>query len=666
MGYAVERPILLTRHFLFFLILLCALAGDHAFGEEPSWDLDPLIITASRSRARLEDIPASVRVFDREQLGRVRSDNLEDALSREAAGMDQDSRSGTQTRFRQLSLRGMGDQTRTLVTLDGVPIHDPRGGWVNWDQVIPASLGRVEIIRGAVSSLYGSGALAGVVNFIPRHPVKSSETDAAAGYGELGASNAEIYQGFSGSRAVFSLSGRIYRTDGYIAEKYPASFNVERQRDLHAIFPFIALRLGDSSRLRLGGVYARDRWVRGRPHFHYDNRDSVAWAVWEKDLNGAHLRLHTDFTYLYWIRYSDKNPFNYQNLIENNYNTGVGGSAQAILPTDSTGKWTVGAEARQWGMRSSARFFTPRTHRLLGQQLLGGAFFQNELDFSDRRLLLTLGGRVDGYHNFDGSELDTNPVVDTKHPERSGAVFSPRVGARWRLGRDSALRASIGRGIQIPKVGQLYHQVPLPTGTVVGNPNLTPETAWSYEAGADQAWGATSVKTTLYYIYGTNFIAQRTVIPGVKREYSNIGTVEAHGAELELAAKLSERWRPMLAYTYNRSRIVSDNNPANIGHDLGTSPRNKVALGMDFDNPKLALVGARANYKDNRWADIENTVHAQAYWTVDLGVSRRFGPLEVRFDVENIFNRKYDVSDSAQPTLASPGRLISGALRVRL
>lgn len=649
---------------LHFLLLAWLPFGAAYASETTNWSLDPLIITASRSLSRAEDMPAFVRVIDRSALHRMGFSSLEDALAREAAGLDLDSRSASQTRFRQLSMRGLGDQTRTLVTLDGVPIHDPRAGWVNWDLVAPAGLDRVEIIHGAVSSLYGSGAIGGVINLVPRMPSKPIESQLSATYGELGTQTLDFYQGAAGRRAVFSLAGRIHHTDGYIAEKRPASYNVKRQRDLYTIFPVAKIKLTDASRLTLGGAYARDRWVRGRQFFKYDNRDAVAYAVYERELDRGHLRLQTDLTYLYWIRYSDKAPFTFQNLIEDNYNTGAGGAAAWVYPTDSLGKWTIGSELRYWGMRSSARFFTPQTHRLLGEQLLSAAYLQNEIEMFDRRLLVALGGRVDQYRNYGGSELDTG--IDIKHPEREGSVFSPRVGARWRLAPETALRASIGRGIQIPKVGQLYHQVPLPTGTVVGNPNLAPETAWSYEAGADHAWEGATVKTSLYFVRGTNFIAQRTVIPGVRREYSNVGTVEAQGAELELAARLGEHWRPLLAYTYNRSRIVADANPANVGHDLGTSPRNKFAFGMDFDAPELASVSARANYKDNRWADIENKVHAQAYWTADLGVARRFGPLEVRLDIENLFDRKYDVFDSAQPTLASPGRLISGTLRVDL
>ncbi len=71
-----------------------------------------------------------------------------------------------------ISLRGLGSTaaSRSLVVLDDVPLNDPYGGWIHWEELPELAIQSVEVVRGGASDLYGSSAIGGVISVIPVRP----------------------------------------------------------------------------------------------------------------------------------------------------------------------------------------------------------------------------------------------------------------------------------------------------------------------------------------------------------------------------------------------------------------------------------------------------------------------------------------------------------------
>jgi outer membrane receptor protein involved in Fe transport len=210
----------------------------------------------------------------------------------------------------------------------------------------------------------------------------------------------------------------------------------------------------------------------------------------------------------------------------------------------------------------------------------------------------------------------------------------------------------------------MYVSAIQPSGiSVLSNPSLKPETVWSAEAGAD--WTplpAVLAKATVFQNWSSNLIINKQVT-ATTQQRDNVDRVETHGTELELRWKAAKAWSTSLAYAYTHADIVYDSG-LNAGHDLPVTPRNKFAWGLDFDEPKLFAAGLRLRYKDLFYVDPENTVLVHPYWNLDAGISRKFGRLEARLDVENVIDTHYDVFDlAATAPLMSPGRVVSGSLR---
>ncbi|MCR4299452.1 MAG: TonB-dependent receptor [Gallionella sp.] len=184
---------------LILLALLCiygpVTAADIAESDEVV-ELGEVVVTATRTKASLSDVPAAVTVVNSKSIETKNASRLGDVLDQVpslylrggALGQSQGT-IGTSG----MSLRGI-DQTKTLILLDGQPIQDASSGKVNWRVPFVEDIARVEVVPGAFSSLYGSNAIGGVVNIITKQPDKREFTaKIKKGWSDASGEDASIY-----------------------------------------------------------------------------------------------------------------------------------------------------------------------------------------------------------------------------------------------------------------------------------------------------------------------------------------------------------------------------------------------------------------------------------------------------------------------------------------
>jgi len=184
---------------LILLALLCiyghVTAADIAESDEVV-ELGEVVVTATRMKASLSDVPAAVTVVNSKSIETKNASRLGDVLDQVpslylrggALGQSQGT-IGTSG----MSLRGI-DQTKTLILLDGQPIQDASSGKVNWRVPFVEDIARVEVVPGAFSSLYGSNAIGGVVNIITKQPDKREFTaKIKKGWSDASGEDASIY-----------------------------------------------------------------------------------------------------------------------------------------------------------------------------------------------------------------------------------------------------------------------------------------------------------------------------------------------------------------------------------------------------------------------------------------------------------------------------------------
>ncbi len=186
----------------------------------PALLTESVTVTATRTTTKLDETAASVRVLLPENLDATAALTLDDAL-KQVPGFQlfrrTSSRAANPT-TQGVSLRGVGASgaSRALVLDDGIPLNDPFGGWVYWGRVPRASVGRVEILRGGASDLYGSAALGGVVQILTKRIEEHSTLALEASYGSQRTLDASLFasarwKGVWGA----SLAAETFHTGGY-------------------------------------------------------------------------------------------------------------------------------------------------------------------------------------------------------------------------------------------------------------------------------------------------------------------------------------------------------------------------------------------------------------------------------------------------------------------
>jgi len=297
-------------------------------------------------------------------------------------------------------------------------------------------------------------------------------------------------------------------------------------------------------------------------------------------------------------------------------------------------------------------------------------FRRAELKLLEEKLVLTLGGRLDWYKNYNGSFYDTNPKplspLNLTYADREWNEFCPKFGLLYHWGKKTTLRTSVGKGFQAPSLPRLYTVMTRGIRTVKGNPELKSENLWSFEGGIDRKiTPGLLAKLTLYKSQGSDFVTTRTVAPNTL-QFDNISTVEISGVEAELKYEMTKEWSSLGGYSYNLSKIRKDKvNPLTDGNDLAFTPRNKLIFGINYDNPKLFTVISKLKYTGKMYSDLENTDLLNDHWTLDIGFSKMVSKIsELRLDCENLLDKHYDIPDISENLLA-PGRIITGSVNIK-
>jgi outer membrane receptor protein involved in Fe transport len=183
--------------------------------KEGSLLLSGIIVSATRTSVDASQVASTVNVLTPEQVRQNPSREAQDLL-REIPAVELPRTSSLVGGTAQIvSIRGV-DEGRTAVLFDGIPINDAWGEWIDWGRVPKATLDRVEVVEGGTSSLYGNGAMGGVISFFSRPlspgamnlQIDGGSRDARHGYAAVGV---PIMSGLSAN-----IMGIIRRRGGYV------------------------------------------------------------------------------------------------------------------------------------------------------------------------------------------------------------------------------------------------------------------------------------------------------------------------------------------------------------------------------------------------------------------------------------------------------------------
>ncbi len=180
-------------------------------------------VTVTAYRAPLSELesPVTTRLLSENALSTTAAVTLDGEL-RQLPGVELFRRSSSlvaNPSSQGISLRGLGSTSasRTLVTEDDVPLNDPFGGWIHWQEQPELAVHSIELVRGGASDLYGSSAIGGVVSLSPARPTAGMGEYRSSYGGEGTYDDSLLVQDKRGPWGVLAAGGAI-GTDGYIQE----------------------------------------------------------------------------------------------------------------------------------------------------------------------------------------------------------------------------------------------------------------------------------------------------------------------------------------------------------------------------------------------------------------------------------------------------------------
>jgi outer membrane receptor protein involved in Fe transport len=630
-----------------FLALCAALADDPQTSPPPA--SETIVVTATQTKTRLSDTPASVVVISREAMQTTAASTTDDAL-RQVPGFTLFRRSGSRSAnptSQGVSLRGVGASgaSRALVLDDGIPLNDPFGGWVYWGRVPRVAIDRIEVVRGGASDLYGSGAMGGVVQFIRR----SSNDDIAfeSSAGNEGTGTASVFAAMKRGEWNGSIDADFLTTSGYVLVQPSQRGMVDVEADARHTTIDGAIRYAGSF-LRLSH-YAESR-NNGTPLQINDTSIRQIAAGMDIPIDGGSLLLRgygsdQDYHQTFSAIAADRNTERLT-VDQRVPSSGRGGSLQ-WFSTIGSNVIVAGSDVRQVKGASDELQFaangrvTPSA--VSGRQRNAAAYVEDVATLS-QRVTLSAGIRFDSWRNFDAQRNGAQLA------DRSDEAWSPRVTLLVHACDLVTFTASAYRSFRAPTLNELYRNFRVGNVQTLANESLGAEHLSAFEVAVRGG----PIRLTMFSMSTDDTIANVTLssTPAlITRQRQNLGSSRSRGAELDAEQLLSSHWRLSVGYLFCDAVVTSGNL---AGKRLPQVPHNTATLQLAF-TPTRGSAGIQARWSSMQFDDDINQFPLRGYAVADLFASY---PIAPRFDatiaMENATNRRIEVSATPVLTLGTP------------
>lgn len=599
--------------------------------------LPGLVVTAGKRPESLENVAASVDVLSDTAIARRAVNTVDEAVNRVP---------GVQFINGQVNIRGssgfeQGLGARVLLLVDGVPMNEADRAGIDWDLVPVDDAERIEIVKGAGSSLYGSAALGGVVNIITRDIPEGIHGRVRFFGGGFANPPDSLwkFRNFTGMQGGGSLTGS-FGTDQVrgaltVGGRHSDGYRQQDASDYLQVAGRGEWLPDPVTHVRFTGTWATHQYqvplawcgpnqcanMRGLAYqpFLVDTADS-----------GNHTRSDHGYLTATVTRTPDENTTwmgraswlrthftDFQKAGDDFAVADRFGAEGRIVTTPSPDQTvTVGGELTDNQVTSD----------IFGNHSQEQFAAYGEAERVVGKIRLTAGVRAD-FLADDGAGLS--------------AVISPRVAAVL----PSTLgiwRASVGRGFRAASMGEKFVTTPVPPFEVVPNPSLHAETAWTGEIGNTAVitpWLSTN--TAIFYTRATDYISPELV--GDSIQFQNVQRARLAGVDVSLVASpFTPRLTTSVAYTYlDAWELATDSTP---GQPLAFRPRHLVTLSADYAVGP-ASVGADFRYS-SRFERVElyETDSRVAAKTLDLRAGWRFGQFDVRLLATNALNYIYTLA----------------------
>ncbi|HEY0701687.1 MAG TPA: TonB-dependent receptor [Candidatus Acidoferrales bacterium] len=649
-------------------------------------------VTANRAATLLADVPVSDVELTREDLQDTPALTLDDAL-RQVPGFSLYRRFSSRTAnptTQGISLRGLGanGSSRALVLQDGIPLNDPFGGWVFWDRVPSESVSSVEIAQEGASSLYGSDALGGVVQFISR-PADPGVISLETSYGNQNTPQLSLWAGGQKGQWVGTFAAEVFNTDGYILipENDRGPVDVRAGSRHGTVDAMIGRKFGKDSEIFARGWYLDETRGNGTPLQTNDTKlgqGALGTNLGLGSYGVLTLRFYADVQ-TYRQGFSSVTSVlatrdtETQTDLQTVPSQGVGGSA--VWSKQFGKRQTVVAgydQHEEIGASHDIQFTAgvPSANQSSGGRQRTVGFFGEDLIQLAPRWLLSLSARVDHWSNYDAATIRipfaTGVPSDTEFADRSQNAFSPRATLRHQINSNISWDASIYRAFRAPSLNELYRSFRQGNTLTNSNAFLTAEHLTGGDAGVsvNTLERHLEFRGTFFYNQIINPVANVTCTalatpvpdcPGpipntIVRIRQNLGRTSAPGFELGGTAHFTHDFELSIGYQFVDSKVSSfPASPALVGLWIAQVPHNALTFQARYSNPHVVTFSIDGRMIGKQFDDDLNSFPLGRFFVMDVIASRSIGHgVEFFGAAENLFNVKYAAAETPVPQLGLP------------
>jgi len=680
--------------------------------------LTAVVVSATRASTTLERVPLHATVVSRAEILKSPAQTI-DQLLRDIPGMNLPGAPyyTTDPTGQQTKMRGVTN-SKVLMLVDGIPVHDPFYSTTQWFKIPLSSIERVEVLRGGSSSLWGNLAVAGVVNIVTRKPIDET-AQADISYQSMNTTVASLSKNLAFANGIsMRLSGDALRTDGY--QTTPDAFlntvpgkTASSATNQNAQVSLYYTPAGSFTGFLRAGYHRSNEDVGGYQYganlqkgpdaaagftkFLGENAraDVRAWGQYVSfdKSNGAGCYLasatncNTTATNSPLVQYAnshDDNP--YRELGASGVLSSVGAvgplaSAQAGVDFRSVGGEDRATTYNRPTTSSVSSATINRANFGRGTQRFGGLFAQAKVSPVDR-FEATVSLRYDYWTNTGGIAQMTKYTNGAAGATSGGSIadshetsFDPSVSARLDVAKGLSLRGAAYKSFRAPGLNNLYRSFSSTTSITIANALLEPERLKGGEVGADWRTKSLNVGAT-WFQYNTSGLIASYKIPNAQAAPAAVVAIcgatlancpatvnfNTNGQDaISRGLELSGAWRvaPRLSidggYTYTDSHYSSATTGDPIDAQLGAVPKHLETLGTTWRLTSKWNAFVGARHNDAMFLDVNHTIYQPAFTLVNASTSYR---ATERVEVYGSVNNATDVKYADNGTTSAAGQIL--------
>ena len=619
-----------------FLIVAAAFIGSQLSAQQDTSLLDEVVITANKYPNKTSLTGKVVIIITKEQLERSGGKDLSQILT-EQAGVYIGGANSNAGKDKSLYLRGAKVE-HTLITIDGVPVYDPSGIGSNFDirNLSVDQIERIEILKGSQSTLYGSDAIAGVINIITKKTgVKPFSGNGLLSYGSNNSVRANA--GVNGKKGIvdYNFGYSFFDTKG-INEAISTAPNADKDAfQQNSLQAGIGIQAGKNIRIQ---PYFRHNKIDGdidqgsftdELDYTYTQKSLQAGVKNEFEFGKTKLNVLYNYNHIdrLYIDDSVKSQNGFDKYSRGSYK-GMEHFLDAYVTTpvgNGSSKLTAGADFRTSNTDqeySSVGFFGPYTTK----------YSADSLHHNQVGLYAALNVNAKTGFNLElGNRLNIHSAYGSNY------VFN--INPSYLLNKQFKLFANLSSGFRTPSLYQLLSKP-------YGNRDLKPESSINIEAGV-QYFSADNKFTGRV----TGFIRNVKDAIAFQSHYINQDKQKDHGAELEFSFKPTKNISLKAFYSFVDGKITTVQNGKDTTYfNLIRRPKHSIGVNAGVRVSEKLFVSSNLSWFDKRKdayfdAMTFQTVNVvlDSYILLDVYAEYAFckNKLKVFADLRNISDSKY-------------------------